>query len=172
MKVFKPKKCRHCGELFTPKSSLVIVCSFQCALNRVRALKWKEDKAVLKEKLKTISQYKNEARIEFQRWIRKRDHNLPCISCQTKDSKVWHAGHFLKAELYSGLVFDEDNCHKQCLKCNNYLDGNEINYRIGLVKKIGLIRVEWLETNKDRLRQFKYTKQDLINIKNEYKNRL
>jgi hypothetical protein len=56
--------------------------------------------------------------------------------------------------------------------CNQHLHGNESNYRIGLVKKIGEERVKWLEENKDRLRTYKYTKEQLIEIKKEYQQRL
>ncbi|TCK68080.1 NinG protein, partial [Lonepinella koalarum] len=43
------------------------------------------------------------------------------------------------------LRFNEDNCHKQCQPCNTHLSGNITEYRINLVQKIGLERVEWLE---------------------------
>jgi len=167
----KQKTCKNCKALFTPARSFQKACSYKCAIELSNALSWKLERIAMKEKLKTLGQYKNDARVYFQKWIRKRDDKLPCISCG-KFANRYDAGHYFKAELYSGLIFDEDNCHKQCVRCNKELHGNESNYRIGLVKKIGLIRVEWLENNKDRLRIYKYTKEELINIKNEYKNRL
>jgi hypothetical protein len=44
-------------------------------------LKEFQEKAVLKDKLKTLSDYEKDAKKSFQHWIRLRDKNLPCISC-------------------------------------------------------------------------------------------
>lgn len=132
---------------------------------------WKEKRKAWKEDLKTLGDYEQEARVEFQKWIRKRDVKEACISCGSPTDKV-DAGHFFKAEIYSGLIFNEDNCHKQCKRCNQHLHGNEANYRIGLVQRIGEEKVRWLEENKDRLRVYKYTKQELTEIKNYYKQKI
>jgi hypothetical protein len=45
------------------------------------------------------------------------------------------------------LRFDEQNVHKQCQPCNTHLSGNLINYRINLIKKIGLDGVLRLEND-------------------------
>ena len=49
-------------------------------------------------------------------------------------------------------------------KCNNFLSGNAVNYRIGLIKRLGLERVEALESDhelkhwsKDELREIAAT---------------
>ena len=39
----------------------------------------------------------------------------------------------------------EDNCHKQCAPCNTHLSGNLVLYRVNLIQRIGLARVEALE---------------------------
>jgi len=165
--------------LFEPKSSLQVVCSLSCAIKvsneltlKKEAKEWSREKKIIKEKLKTLGQYEKDAKVEFQKWIRLRDKDEPCISCKTNKASQWDGGHYFKAELYSGLIFHEDNCHKQCSRCNNELHGNESSYRINLVKKIGEERVKWLEDNKDRLRVYKFTKQELIDIKDEYKKRI
>lgn len=125
-------------------------------------------KKVLKDKLKTLSQYESDAKKEFQKFIRLRDADLPCISCGATDT-VFHGGHFYKAEIYSGLIFDERNCSKQCAKCNTYLGGNENNYRLGLIQRKGVPFVLQLDADAIKLRDYKYTKQELIDIKNHYK---
>jgi hypothetical protein len=171
----KDKKCKHCRNLFTPVRPLQNACGITCAIELEKIKKDKEWKKRKREgllKLKTMGEYEYDARVEFQKWTRERDKHLPCISCNVETTTQWDGGHYFKAELYSGLIFHEDNCHKQCSRCNNELHGNEANYRMGLVKKIGLERVQWLEDNKDRLRQYKYTKEELISIKNKYKQKL
>jgi len=46
-------------------------------------------------------------------------------------------------------TFIADNlAHHNCAGCNTFKSGNLIEYRIGLVKKIGIKRVQWLEDNR------------------------
>ena len=125
-----------------------------------------------KQKLKSIQQLIKEARVPFQKWIRKRDENKPCISCGNEKSNIWDGGHYYKAELYSGLIFDEDNVHKQCRKCNSYLGGNEREYKKGLEKRYGNDFVLKLEQKSVNLRSRKYTREELVNIKNNYQKKL
>jgi hypothetical protein len=109
----------------------------------------KKDKAetkAKKEKLKTYTQKVNDAKKVFQKWIRKRDAGHPCISYNgIIGSNIAHAGHYKKSEIYRGVIFNEFNVNIQCIKCNLYLDGNEANYRSGLVRKIGQKNVLELE---------------------------
>lgn len=86
---------------------------------------------------------------KFNLYIRLRDtHGIAgqCISCP---APVYfnncHASHFYSAGHYKSLRFNEDNCHTSCIKCNTYLHGNLLEYRKGLIKKIGIDRVEKLE---------------------------
>jgi hypothetical protein len=171
----KDKACKKCDKVFSPRVPLQSVCSPTCAIELAKekaekkeAKDWKERKIEGLEKLKTLGEYEHDARVYFQQWIRLRDKDLPCISCG-RIADRYDGGHWLKAELYSGLIFHEDNCNKQCSRpCNKDLHGNEANYRIGLVKKIGEARVKWLEENKDRLRTYSYEKEELIEIKKKY----
>ena len=126
----------------------------------------------MKENVKTLSQYEAEAKKVFQKWVRLRDVDLPCISCGTQNPKLWHGGHFKKAEIYSGLIFDERNVHKQCSRCNVFLGGNEGEYRIGLVNRYGNEYVEQLEADSIIKRNYKYTKDELIEIKNVYNEKI
>jgi len=132
----------------------------------------KEQKAVLKEKLKTLSQYEADAKKSFQKWIRLRDNEQPCISCPTSTADLFDGGHYLKAELFSGLIFDERNCHKQCRKCNRFLNGNELQYRKGLLLRYGIEFVEQLEADSVHKRVYKFTKEELIEIKRTYDQKL
>lgn len=174
----KKRKCKNCGAHFQKVRPLDFACSIKCAIEWGRKVTRKriekegrEETKAQKEMLKTLGDYEKEARREFQRWIRLRDKNETCISCGDPTDKI-DAGHYLKAELYSGLIFHPENVHRQCKRCNHRLHGNEINYRIGLIQRIGEDRVRWLEENKDRLRVYKYTKQELIDIKNNYKQKI
>ena len=136
---------------------------------KVKTTKEKAFKSDLREKLKTLSEYEAEAKKVFQKWIRMRDSGKPCISCNNPNPKYWSGGHYFPAGVYSGLIFDERNCHAQCNSyCNMYLSGNLSAYRIGLVNRYGKEFVEQLEEDSIVKRNYKYTKSELIEIKNKY----
>lgn len=177
----KQIRCKNCGEKGVPRnnSSIGYYCDKpECsdakiskALQKGRAALKKQDREWKKdalEKLKTLSEYEKEAKIFFQHWIRIRDAYQNCISCGTSQTELWDGGHFKKAELYSGTIFNEKNCHKQCRKCNRFLGGNELNYREGLINRYGEDYVLEIEKTANELRQYKYTKQELIEIRNKY----
>ena len=169
-------KCKFCKKEFTQFNSTISVCGYQCAIEwgklhpkktsikRVNS----EIKSEAKEKLKTQAQLRNPIKLHFQKWVRMRDIKEPCISCGTNEAK-WDGGHYLKAEIYSGVIFDERNVNKQCSYCNQYLDGNTAAYRQGLIKKIGLEAVEALEDLANETRTKKWTIEELQTIKNKYK---
>jgi len=137
--------------------------------NALNKSNWKEQKKVLKEKVKTLSDYEAEAKKSFQKWVRLRDENLPCISCGTTKDVEYAGGHYFKAEIYSGLIFDERNCNKQCnAYCNKYRDGAQAEYRIGLAERYGKDFVEQLEADSIIKRQYKFSKSELIEIKQKY----
>jgi len=162
LKQLKQKKCKVCKTLFTPNKPLQAVCSVQCAVGiaeKKKALEHAKERRetakadkVKREKLKTRSEYVQEAQYEFNRYIRLRDKGKGCISCGTDCGATaiggsGDAGHFRSRGSAPHLRFDERNCHLQCKKCNRYLAGNVANYRIGLIERIGLKAVEELESD-------------------------
>lgn len=186
----KPKKCLcPCGEMFTPTGL------GQKHISQSHYIKWlteteagkkevakKMDKAKkclakaekdaddkIREKLKTLGKFESEAKTEFQKYIRKRDAELPCISCGTPSTDLWDGGHYKKAEIYSGVIFDEMNCHKQCRKCNRFLGGNELNFREGLIARYGESYVIEIEQRATQLRNYKYNKDQLKEIREKYR---
>jgi hypothetical protein len=173
----KKKRCKYCKEYFIPKKPLQSICSFEhsiewgklhpkkTSIKRVNS----QLKSEAKEKLETYSQKVNKAKVIFQKWIRERDKDLPCISCGTTKASMWHASHFKKAETFSGVIFHELNTWKSCSKCNVFLNGNELKYRENLVKKIGVEQVEALEDLANETRTKKWTIEELQEIKNKYK---
>lgn len=175
------RKCSYCKEEFQKTSPLQYTCfpPKECSWKYQEELRKKKflreagkEKKVFYDKNKKLSQYESEARRPFQKWIRWRDRERPCISCGATKAKQWDGGHLYKAEIYSGLIFDENNCHRQCSQCNDYNSGNELAYREGLIKRYGEDYVKELEAKKDRLRNYKYSKEQLVEIKTEYQNRL
>lgn len=103
-----------------------------------------------KEKLKTAGDYIKEAQVAFNSYIRVRDKNKQCISCpclpgDTVQGGKFDAGHYRSRGSASHLRYHLLNCHSQCVKCNRYLSGNVVEYRKGLIARIGGERVEQIE---------------------------
>jgi hypothetical protein len=146
------------------------LCSQRCALAEVRAKKKaaQADRAQTKAKLealKPLSHFVAKAQAAFNAYIRARDAGLPCISCGTLKAVQWHAGHYLTTAARPELRFDGDNVHRQCSQCNDHLSGNLLQYRVGLIERIGLARVEALEGPHPPA---KWTREQLIEMRKTY----
>jgi hypothetical protein len=175
---FKPKEvkkpklatCKSCKGKFVRTRPLQSLClNLSCVVefaNRSAAKRERVELKVRREAIKTRSDYLKETQIEFNRFIRTRDAHLPCISCgRTTEAKI-NAGHFLSVGSHPQLRFNENNCHKQCEHCNTYLSGNQAQYRMRLIPKIGLEAVEALECDQTIA---KWSIDDLKAIKATYK---
>lgn len=148
----KQKKCKVCRELFTPRNTLQVACSPGCALDHAQGIKAKEYKAQAREKkarfLESDARFqKAKAQKSFNEFIRIRDAHLGCVSCDKPADwgGQWHAGHYKTVGARPDLRFDENNCHKQCSVCNNYLSGNLANYRLELERRIGISEIQRIE---------------------------
>lgn len=166
------RKCRTCGEKYSPVMPLQTACCIAHAIEQAKAARAKreanEDKAK-REKLKSRATWMREAQAVFNRFIRARDEGQPCISCGRHHQGQIHAGHYLSTGARPELRFDERNVHAQCAPCNNHLSGNIALYRIALISKIGLAAVEELEGPHEAK---KYTIDELRAIKAEYTRKL
>ena len=172
------KKCRHCGELFTQYNTIQALC-VPCAIvkgqkktviDRKKALQI--DKRYLieeKDRIKTRREWIQDVQKATNAYIRARDHGKLCISCGKETKAGDHAGHWKPTSTSPELRFSEENIHLQCIQCNLHLHGNVANYRTGLIQRIGLERVEWLESKHPPA---KWTIEQLKAIKSEYKSKL
>lgn len=170
-KQVKQKTCKQCKAKFTPTKPLQSVCGWICGLERakiVREKKERSERIVERDRLKSRGDWAKEAQTAFNAFIRIRDEGKPCISCGSHTGKK-NAGHYRSVGSCPELRFEESQVHLQCEKCNSYLSGNLINYRIELIKRIGIDKVEWIEGNHEPK---KYTIEDLKLIKQVYKQKL
>lgn len=180
-KMPKPKTCPICSTEYIPRSSLQKVChNYKCAIafNKQRdaenaareqrkrdkeaRAKWRERKA----EVKPLKHWEDLTQRVVNDYIRERDRDLPCISCGTWTTVQWEAGHFRSRGKASHLRYHEDNIHAQCHHCNVHLSGNQQQYRINLISKIGAERVESLENNNTPHR---YTRKELDAIRKRYR---
>lgn len=176
----KPKICPICSTEYIPRSSLQKVChNLKCALefnrqadakiaDRKNRKREKEERAAWRERkadVKPLSHWMNMTQRAFNDFIRARDGDI-CISCGSTTAISYHAGHYRTTAAASQLRFNEDNVHSQCAACNVHHSGAIGPYRINLIAKIGLERVEALENNNTPHR---FTREELKGIRMHYR---
>lgn len=179
----KPKRCKNpaCRQPFPPANSMQTVCGYRCGLAVAKNARERREKDLAKkdrkktkerkEKLKTRADYVREAQQAFNEFIRWRDRvaGYACISSGRSldwSGNAVDAGHYRSVGSAPHLRFDERNCHAQTKQENRFLSGNAVDYRVGLIARIGLEVVEALEADQDPRH---YTVDDLQRIKAEYR---
>lgn len=179
----KPKKCRNpaCRASFVPQRLGQAVCSPKCALATVEVQKAKEKKSlaqagrrdikVRKEALKSRGDHMREAQQAFNEYIRTRDQAAGHLCISSGKPLDWSgnavdAGHYRSVGSAPHLRFDERNCHAQSKQDNRFLSGNAVDYRIGLIARIGQEAVDALESDQSVR---KYTVDEIKAIKVEYR---
>ena len=172
------KKCRHCKEYSLVESGIHVPLGYFCGIehaqlhgsaqsNKARAtiekkaasLQIKKQKALkskireAKESLKTAGDYIKEAQTAVNKYIRARDSGKPCISCGNlpaqKFGGTMDAGHYRSRGAAGHLRFNTLNIHSQCVRCNRYKSGNAVDYRLELIKRVGVNLVDRLEADNE-----------------------
>lgn len=168
VKLPRVKTCKGCGVKFQPMRALQVACSVECAYKvaringtKAKAAKYRSDK----KRMKSRADWLKEAQAAVNRYVRLRDAGKPCISCGRHHQGQYHAGHYRSVGSSPELRFELLNINSQCAPCNNHLSGNIVEYRKGLIEKIGVKMVEWLEGPHAAA---KYTIEQLEEIKAEY----
>ncbi len=176
----KPKPCAHCAREFMPARPLQAVCGPICASRHVKASK-KAERAqtrARKAAIKTIPQLIKEAQHAFNAYIRERDRQQPCICCgrplsvdggSGSTGGDFDCGHYRSVGSAPHLRFDERNAHGQTKFCNRHGAGRAVDYRIGLIGRIGQREVEALESDN---RIHKWQREELIAIRDDYRARV
>lgn len=180
----KPKACKVCRREFLPRRPGQRVCCAACAhafavsqrqksehRAEVRA-KAEARKALreAKQRAKSYPELVHAAQVAWNAYVRVRDADLPCISCDgplEKDALGggYDAGHYRSVGAAPHLRFHEDNVHAQCKNCNRWKSGNVVAYRRGLLKRIGEEKVLALEAD-NTVRKF--TREELVEMRAEF----
>lgn len=181
----RSRKCRICFTRFTPDRKNVVWCGPECAVlvakEAVEKQAREKEKAVRvadrakREALKPRSKWLSEAQAAFNAYVRARDAHQPCICCGRTSEKQyltgtnWDSGHYRSVGSAPHLRFHEDNVHRQLVYCNRHGAGRAVDYRIGLIARIGLAAVEALEADQTPR---KWTVEELQQIKATYREKL
>lgn len=124
----------------------------------------------------TIQKYKKLSRLQllekaqevFNKWIRERDQDKPCINCSKY--RTLQAGHYYPVGKFGWLRFTEDNVHGECLNCNYFnSQSHAYGYRVNLEKKIGAERFKVLEQHAKQRQLQRWDRFTLIDIIERYK---
>lgn len=154
----KLAKCKICGEKFQMFNSLRPYCNYICGAkyglvliaNKLKKENKEERKEtkILKAGLLTHKDWIKMFQTVFNTYIRERDKDLPCISCDTPmANRKGDASHYYPTT-YQFLRFNEDNVHLGCVTCNQYKHGNLQEYLPRIEKKIGVDRLQWLHAHR------------------------
>jgi hypothetical protein len=121
------------------------------------------------KKAKTLPQLKKYADIVFTAYIRKRDEDQPCISCnEFKPNK--QAGHYYAKKGYDGLRYDEYNTNGECEYDNCFNESHLIGYGFNLLDRIGPERLVQLHDRATdyKINGYKFTRTELEGIIKTY----
>lgn len=184
---FKRKLCKHCkGKLaegeYIHQDCIEPYAEEEAAKAQRKAEKQSKARAKVervetakrKQAIKTIPDLIKEAQKAFNAYIRERDRDKPCICCGLplgagEVGGAYDCGHYRSTGSASHLRFNEDNAHAQRKFCNRWGAGRAVDYRLGLVARIGLEAVEALESDNTPR---KWQRQEMIDICAEYKQKL
>jgi len=177
----KAPRCKVCRHEFNPMSTTQVVCGLACAIRHAEdgakkreAQQRKTERAQdrkRKQGLKTRRDYLKEAQAAFNAYIRERDAGKPCICCGKSLTAgdiggKFDCGHYRSVGSAPHLRFDERNAHGQRKQCNRWGAGRAVDYRLGLIARIGLQAVERLEADQAERH---WSMQDLIEIQDFYR---
>jgi hypothetical protein len=175
-------KCKVCGAACSQDAGIKVPVGWFCGYahlfeyQREKTAKARERQAAKamrkrKEDVKPIGYWRDKAQHAFNAFIRERDRDLGCVSCDKPAdwNGQWHASHWKSVGARPDLRFNPDNCQKACSQCNLWLSGNPIPFKDELVRRIGVERVEWLECLHEPKR---YRREDYQAIEAEYKAKL
>lgn len=179
----KKKTCANpeCAADFIPAQLGQKVCGWACGLaikdvnqekaRKSLALVERREIKVRKEALKSRGDHMREAQQAFNEYIRTRDQAAGHLCISSGKPLDWSgnavdAGHYRSVGSAPHLRFDERNCHAQSKQDNRFLSGNAVDYRIGLIARIGQEAVDALESDQSVR---KYTVEQIKGIKTYYR---
>ena len=179
----KKKACANpeCAADFIPAQLGQKVCGWACGLaikdvnqekaRKSLALVERREIKVRKEALKSRGDHMREAQQAFNEYIRTRDQAAGHLCISSGKPLDWSgnavdAGHYRSVGSAPHLRFDERNCHAQSKQDNRFLSGNAVDYRIGLIARIGQEAVDALESDQSVR---KYTVDEIKAIKAAYR---
>ena len=125
------------------------------------------------KKATSLPKLKAKAQLAFNEYIRHRDKDLPCISCNLpKENK--QAGHYFATKGYDGLRYNEFNCNGECSGCNCFDPSHLIGYGDNLLNRIGKLEFDLLKLRASdyKMHGYKWSRSELEEIIDKYREKI
>ena len=184
---FRRTRCPHCRAKLEPGQRIHAECIDAWATaqaDKAERARAKDERMAARveraetrrrqEAIKRLPDLHREAQAAFNAYIRARDADKPCICCGLPLSAGdvggrYDCGHYRSIGSAPHLRYDERNAHAQRKQCNRWGAGRAVDYRLGLIERIGLEAVEALEADQSPR---KYTADELRSIRDLYRAKL
>lgn len=184
---FRRTTCPHCRGKLAPGQRIHPACiNGYAEAQEAKANRAEAKRARAAAKVERVETRKRKAAIlripdliaiadrAFAAFIRERDRQAgrACVSSGRPlnwSGNAVDAGHYRSKGAASHLRYNEDNCHAQSKHDNRHKAGNVVDYRINLIGRIGLARVEALESDNT---PHKWERDELIEIAATYRRKL
>lgn len=149
----KQKKCKICSNLFTPRfKTTEFLCGPECALAYVRKQNekkakadWAKEKRVLKEKLKTKSDYEADLQVEINKIVKYIDAGYGCIATGSHEGKK-NSGHYVSRGSNPTIRYHLFNIWNQSEHSNSWKSGDTLRYQEGIVKEFGKEMLDYMNS--------------------------
>ncbi|NOR57205.1 MAG: hypothetical protein GQ474_01630 [Sulfurimonas sp.] len=160
----REKNCKNCKQRFVPERDFQSTCGFECAILKSKKTTEKQKKKATTQRKKENQIAKTKLRDEdrshwlktaqtvVNKYVNLRDKQQPCISCDKPVGYSQEAGHYMSRGGNGAIRFYTLNIHSQCHKCNCYMGANLTPYKVKLIAKYGIEKVEWLESQKQPMK--------------------
>lgn len=160
-------RCRFCRDLYKPTRPMQpsgCCAKFECQASFIaehvakqRKKRAKDERAAqiadrktVKAKLAKLTPgyLEGKAQEAINAYIRARDHEHGCISCDKPANwdGQWHGGHLIPRGRSSFLRFDLRNINKQCSVCNHREGGMVAEHERGIISRHGQGRLDYLRS--------------------------
>lgn len=157
------KKCEICKEQpvckkwFNSKTCENLDCRAKWAIKTMEKQRdtqqkkakqdWNKEKLAIKEKLKTLSEWKSDLQIEINAIVREIDKGWGCIATKTLNGKM-NAGHYISVGSNDTLRFHLENIWLQSEHSNNWKSGDTLRYQDGIVRLFGSCYLDYMNSLK------------------------
>lgn len=169
------RKCLHCKQKFDPPYPNSVVCGIPCSIEYGKKVKVKQDKEEkkihnvwkkqMKEKLKSLEDWKSDLQDEINKTARLIDRGWGCISCNSMSTP--QAGHLHSKKSNPAIRYNLHNLWTQDTHCNSWKSGNELKYLAGIREHFGKEYMEFIQF--DIVRLYPVLKLTIDEIKDKLK---
>lgn len=138
---FEPFKSileKSCGEIDCRVKYSIMVVEKQKKAQEIKVKRdWQKQKAEIKDKIKTLTDWHNDLQKEINAIIRNLDAQHPCISSLRGLGKSYDAGHLFGRQSNPQIRYHLFNIFAQSVHDNQWKSGNQLEFVEGLEKTFG-----------------------------------